>query len=80
MAARIHRVEHSDEVRQRIQVSQLINRLQDHVFKEVEVSATQLKAIEVLLRKALPDLSQLQHTGKDGGDLVISLPERDARL
>lgn len=60
MAARKIKIRHDDETRLKIQTSQLINRLQDHVFKDVEISATQLKAIEILLKKTLPDLSHAE--------------------
>ncbi len=63
MAARLN-PRHSDMVRTKIQASQLINRLQDHVFGEVEMSPTQLKAAEVLLRKSLPDLQALNISGE----------------
>lgn len=60
MAARL-RAKHQDEVRSKIQTSQLINRLQDHALGKLdELSQTQLKAIEILLRKNLPDLSQVE--------------------
>jgi hypothetical protein len=59
MAARTVKIRHDDNTRAKIKASQLINRLQDHIFNEVEVSATQMKAIEVLLRKSLPDLSSV---------------------
>ena len=59
MAARI-RTKHQDEVRSKIQTTQLINRLQDHVFGDVDISQTQLKAIEILLKKNLPDLSAVE--------------------
>jgi hypothetical protein len=63
MAARVNKIRHDDETRAKIQTSQLINRLQDHVFGQAEVSATQMKAIELLLRKTLPDLSAIDHSG-----------------
>ena len=47
---------HQDDVRSKIQTSQLINRLTDHALGVVELSATQVRAIEVLIRKTLPDL------------------------
>ena len=56
MAARLRRA-HQDSIRAKIQTSQLINRLEGHALGEVELSATQIKAIEVLIRKTLPDLS-----------------------
>ena len=55
MAARLNR-RHQDFVREKIRASQIINHLQNHIDGEVDMSATQLKAAEVLLRKALPDL------------------------
>lgn len=63
MAARLN-PHHSEMVRTKIQASQLINRLQDHVFGEVEMTATQLKAAEVLLRKSIPDLQALNISGE----------------
>ena len=59
MAARINK-RHSEEVRARIQTSQLINVLQDHALTgEGEMSPTRMKAIEILLRKSIPDLSSV---------------------
>lgn len=46
-------------VRDRIKSSMLINRLQDHAVGKVDLQPTQIKAIEILLRKTLPDLSQV---------------------
>jgi hypothetical protein len=73
MAARTLRPKHSDEIRAKIQASQLINRLQDHVFKDKSVTSTQMKAIEILLRKSVPDLSNVQLTGPNGGDVPLSV-------
>jgi hypothetical protein len=47
-----------EETRKKVQTSQLINRLQDHVLGEVELSSTQVRAAEILLKKTLPDLSE----------------------
>lgn len=66
MAARL-RVKHQDEIRTKIQTSQLVNVLQDHALgKTEEISASRMKAIEILLRKSLPDLSQVQGAGDEG--------------
>jgi hypothetical protein len=71
MAARI-RKHHQDEVRARIQVSQLINVLERQAFGDSEeLSPTRLKAIEILLRKSLPDLSSVELSGTDGGPIRI---------
>lgn len=75
MAARI-RKQHQDEVRSRIQVSQLINVLERQALGEGEdLSPTRMKAIEILLRKSLPDLSSIELTGEGGGPVqVIAAP------
>lgn len=70
MAARLRR-NHQDEVRAKIQASQLINRLQDHVDGTVEMSATQLRAAEILLKKSLPDLTATELSGPDGEAVQI---------
>jgi hypothetical protein len=55
MAARLNR-RHQDLVRAKIQASQIINRLRKHIEGEVELSATQVRAAEILLNKSLPNL------------------------
>jgi len=64
---------HQDDVRKKIQVSQLINVLENHALSddEKELSASRLKAIQILLNKSLPDLSSMQLTGDDEKPLVI---------
>jgi hypothetical protein len=54
-----------DSVPLKIKTSMLINRLSDHVFKNVDISITQMKAIEILLKKTLPDLSSVAMTMDD---------------
>jgi hypothetical protein len=66
MAERLRKM-HQEDVRAKIQTSQLINRLENHALGELDLSATQIKAIEVLIRKTLPDLSAVAMTGENGG-------------
>jgi hypothetical protein len=55
---------HQEDVRRKIQVSQLINVLQDHALTgDGELSPTRMKAIEILLRKSIPDLSSVELSG-----------------
>ena len=68
MAERLRKL-HQDDVRAKIQTSQLINRLTDHALGTVDLSATQVRAIEVLIKKTLPDLSAVTMTGEDGGPI-----------
>lgn len=76
MAARVKKIRHDEETRAKIQASQLINRLQSHVFDNVEMSATQLKAAEILLRKTLPDLTAAEITQETTVRYVARLPEK----
>ncbi len=64
MAARL-RPYHQDEIRAKIQASQLVNVLQNHALglSESELTPTRMKAIEILLRKSLSDLSSIQVSG-----------------
>jgi hypothetical protein len=62
MAARTKKIRHPEDTRLKIQTSQLINRLNSHAVGKVDLSPTQVKAIEILLRKALPDLSAVDAT------------------
>lgn len=67
---------HQDDVRAKIKTSQLVNRLEDHALGELELTATQIKAIEVLIRKTLPDLQSVEHGGSVGiGNVLDSIPD-----
>lgn len=71
MPARLRKM-HQDDVRTKIQTSQLLNRLTDHALgqNKVELSPTQVRAIEVLLKKTLPDLSNVEVSGDEDRPLV----------
>ena len=68
MAARIRKT-HQEEVRLKIQASQLINVLQKHALGDEadgkELNQSRIKAIEILLRKSIPDLSAVQVSGDE---------------
>jgi hypothetical protein len=59
-----------DSVREKIRAAQLINRLQAHIFDGLELSMSQVRAIEILLRRSVPDL-QAEATHR----YVAKLPE-----
>lgn len=73
---------HQDDVRRKIQASQLLNVLQDHALTgEGEISPSRMKAIEILLRKSLPDLSAIQvdeggEEGQSVADVVRAFYEQ----
>ena len=73
MAARLNKL-HTEEIRLKIKASQLINVLQDHALSgESEISPTRMKAIEILLRKSVPDLSSIQLSGDENNPIRQSL-------
>lgn len=80
MAARINKIRHDEETRSKIQASQLINRLREHALGNVELSQTQVRAIEILLRKTLPDLSAVEHSGDMETSYVVRMPAPVADL
>jgi hypothetical protein len=52
---------HQEDVRKKIQAGQLVKVLQDHALTgEGEIPLSRMKAIEILLRKSMPDLSAVQ--------------------
>ena len=63
MAARINKIRHDENTRAKIQASQLINRLEDHVLNGVDMKPTQVAAALGLLKKSVPDLSAVEHSG-----------------
>jgi hypothetical protein len=70
MAARkLHKM-HSDEIRQKIQASLLVNRLHGCAMGEIELTPTQVNAINSLLDRSVPKLSQIQHTGDDRAPII----------
>lgn len=76
MAARTVKIRHDEETRAKIKTSQLLNRLQDHVLGSVELSSTQVRAAEVVLRKALPDLVASENKTEVLHNFVARLPAK----
>ena len=80
MAARLNGA-HQKDIRDKIKVSQLVKRLEILALGEDDpltgsplvLEPDRLRAIDMLLKKALPDLSNVsvEITGKDGGPVQI---------
>lgn len=72
MAARLNKA-HQDDVRLKIQTSQLVNRLQNFALGKagVDLDSSRLKAIEILLRKSLPDLSSVTLEGNPNNPIAV---------
>lgn len=77
---------HPDEVKQKIQASQLINRLQNHALcdlsqegaAEKAMSDSQVRAAFGLLNKVVPDLKSVEHSGDVG--LTVKLESDVTKL
>ena len=80
MAARLNKL-HQEDIRSKIQASQLINVLQNHALGQTEeLSMSRMKAIEILLRKSLPDLSAVELTGAGGGPVRVQATPLDEAI
>jgi hypothetical protein len=65
---------HPDYVREKIRASQLINRLHKCAFGEISLTMTQLRAIEILLRKCIPDLAAAEIKSEQTRRYVVEVP------
>jgi hypothetical protein len=75
MAARTRRINVDDKTRKKIQATQLIKRLTSHALGELEkpMDPSQVRAAEILLKKTIPDLSNVEMTGEGGGPLSVNI-------
>ena len=78
MAARL-RANHQDEIREKIQVSNLLTRVHKYAMGELndeDISPNRLNAIKLLLSKTLPDLSSVELKGTgDNGEILFKWQE-----
>lgn len=72
MATRLN-TRQAQSVREHIQTTQIVKRLQNHIDGEVDLKPSQVTAALGLLRKTIPDLARTEMTGEDGGPLAIAL-------
>lgn len=71
MAARLNK-RHTEEVRQKIQASVLIDRLHKVASGELEVTQQQLKATEILLDRSVAKLQAIQVSGDSENPLTFT--------
>lgn len=63
-----------EEARKKIQTTQLLNRLQNNGLGKLKAELTpgQVRSIEILLRKSVPDLASITLQGDaDGGPVMV---------
>jgi len=61
-------------VRQKIQTANIITRLQKHVDGDVEMSATQVRAAEILLQKVVPNLASIESFNQTEVSVISTEP------
>jgi hypothetical protein len=61
-----------DEHRHKIGMSNLISYLRDHAAGKREMSGTQVQAAQILLKKVLPDLAAIEHSGEVKQTFAVS--------
>ena len=73
MAARIKKA-HQEDVKSKIQTSQLINRLTNHIDGTIELSSTQVDAIKFLVNKTLSNAPTVTDNKTEfSGDMNINV-------
>ena len=65
---------HPEQVRARIRATELINRLQSHIFDGLELSLSQVRAIDILLAKCVPNLTSTTVVADVTHRYVVELP------
>lgn len=74
MAARINKIRHDEETRAKIKAGNIVTRLQKFVEGEVEMVPHQVTAALGLLKKVLPDMTSVEHSGDVSTTYVARLP------
>lgn len=73
MAARTKKIKLDDRWREKIGISQIINRLQNHLNGKIDLSPTQIQAATILLKKVAPDLTQSELNANIKGQMTIQV-------
>lgn len=71
MAARTKKLKLTDAWKAKIQASVISGRLYDHLQGKCEMTPTQVKAADILLKKLVPDLNRSEVTGDDDKPVKI---------
>ena len=74
MAARIRKIQHDDDTRAKIKAGNIITRLQKLIAGEIEMAPHAVTAALGLLRKSLPDLTSVEHSGEFTKNYVARMP------
>lgn len=73
MAARRTRF-NPESVRQKIKADRLVRRMQQHIDGKITLTMAQVRAIDILLRKIIPDLTQTSVAAELKHTYVVEVP------
>lgn len=55
--------------KEKIKAGVLVQRLMAHAEGTIEMTATQIKAADILIKKVIPDVNRIEMSGLDGGPI-----------
>lgn len=61
----------SDQWKDGIKVGLLVKRLYDNSIGVIDLTALQIKSIEIILKKLVPDLKSIEHSGGTADTTII---------
>jgi len=64
---------HQEDVRRKIQASQIINRLENHILNDLEMTSSQVSAAKLLLDKAIANAQPEETPNKSEGKLTLEV-------
>ncbi len=71
----------TEDHRVKIKNSNILNALIEHAEGRRDMTSTQVTAGIALLKKCLPDLQSISHTGENGGPVeIVTKAQRDAAV
>lgn len=73
MAARTRMLRLTPEWKEKIKVGVILDRLSKHVDGEIEMSNSQIKAAEILLKKVVPDVARTEIAGDEESPVAIKV-------
>jgi hypothetical protein len=62
----------AEEVREKIKATLIIIKLENHILENVEMTSSQVTAALGLLRKSVPDLTAIEHSGEVEHKLTLA--------
>ena len=64
---------HQQLIRDKINAGLLVERLTECALGSIELTSQQMKAIEILLKKSVPDLSAVEMTGDADAPILLKV-------